>query len=56
MLNAEVRANGLGGVDRARLERAIAQVADAFALPSRPPAEQVFTDAYLPPAAARRVE
>ena len=56
MLNAEVRANGLGGVDRARLERAIAQVADAFALPSRPRAEQVFTDAYLPPAAARKVE
>jgi NitT/TauT family transport system substrate-binding protein len=56
MLNAEVRANGLGGVDRARLERAIEQVTDAFALPSRPRADQVFTDAYLPPAAARRVE
>jgi len=56
MLNAEVRANGLGGVDRARLERAIEQVTGAFALPSRPRVEQVFTEAYLPPAAARKAE
>lgn len=56
MLTAEVRARGLGGVDPARLERCIDQVVSALALPVRPGAAQVFTDAYLPPAAARRAE
>src|SRR5262249_42290087 len=50
MLNAEVRARGLGGVDPARLERCIEQVVGAFTLPARPRADSVFTDAYLPPA------
>jgi NitT/TauT family transport system substrate-binding protein len=56
MLNAEVQANGLGAIDRARMARAVDQLAEAFALPTRPTVDQVFTDAYLPAAAARRVE
>ena len=56
MLNAEVHANGLGAIDRARMARAVDQLAEAFALPARPTVDQVFTDAYLPAAAARKVE
>jgi NitT/TauT family transport system substrate-binding protein len=56
MVNEEVRRNGLGGIDAGRMQRAIDQVAQAFELPSRPTVAQVFTDAYLPPAAARRLE
>jgi NitT/TauT family transport system substrate-binding protein len=56
MLNDEVRRIGLGAIDPARMERAIAQVVQAFELPRQPTLAEVFTGAYLPPAAARRVE
>jgi hypothetical protein len=38
------------------MRRAIAQVVQAFELPVTPTVEQVFTSAYLPPAAARRLD
>jgi NitT/TauT family transport system substrate-binding protein len=56
MLNDEVRRNGLGGIDEARMRRAVEQVALAFELPSRPDVGQVFTGAYLPAAAARKLD
>lgn len=56
MVNNEVRRNGLGGIDPARMQRAIEQVAQAFELPARPAVAQVFTAEYLPPAAARRLD
>jgi NitT/TauT family transport system substrate-binding protein len=56
MVNDEVRRNGLGAIDAARMRRAIEQVVQAFALPAKPTVEQVFSGAYLPPAAARRLD
>jgi len=56
MINDEVRRNGLMGIDPARMQRAIDQVVQAFELPSKPTVAQVFNGAYLPPAAARKLE
>jgi NitT/TauT family transport system substrate-binding protein len=56
MVNDEVRRNGLGAIDTARMRRAIDQVVQAFELATKPTVEQVFTGAYLPPAAARRLD
>ncbi|MCB8889280.1 ABC transporter substrate-binding protein [Vreelandella malpeensis] len=47
------REHGVGGVDEARLEQAIALVADVFELPTVPSAEQVFTARFLPPVEER---
>ncbi|HSE92745.1 MAG TPA: ABC transporter substrate-binding protein [Methylomirabilota bacterium] len=56
MVNDEVKRNGLLGIDAARMQRAIDQVAQSFELPSKPAVAQVFTDAYLPPASARKLD
>ncbi|HSF05600.1 MAG TPA: ABC transporter substrate-binding protein [Methylomirabilota bacterium] len=56
MVNDEVRRNGLGAIDAARMQRAIDQVVQAFELPAKPTVEQVFSGAYLPPAAVRRLD
>lgn len=49
ILTSEVRRNGIGGVDPARLERSIDQVAEDFKFAKRPSAADVFDDAFLPP-------
>ncbi len=51
----DARANGAGAVDEARLANAIQLVADAYDLPEVPSADEVFTDAYLPPQAERMI-
>jgi NitT/TauT family transport system substrate-binding protein len=56
MVNDEVRKNGLLGIDQARMQRAIEQVVVSFELPSTPTVAQVFTGAYLPPAAERKLD
>ena len=56
MLNAEVKKNGFGAIDPARMQRAIDQVVQYFELPSKPTVGQVFTDKYLPQPAARKIE
>ena len=43
-----VTANGMGDVDKARLERALAQLAQALALKTVPKADDVFTAEFLP--------
>jgi NitT/TauT family transport system substrate-binding protein len=48
ILTEEVRRNGLGSVDKARLEETIKMVAEAFNLPKTPTVEEVFTDRFLP--------
>ena len=55
MVNPEVKRDGLGGIDPARMQRAIDQVVQAFELTSKPTVAQVFDSAYLPPAAARKL-
>ena len=56
MVNDEVRRNGLLGIDPARMQRAIDQVVVSFELGANPTVAQVFTGAYLPPAADRRLD
>jgi NitT/TauT family transport system substrate-binding protein len=56
MVNDEVRRNGLLAIDPARMQRAIEQVVVSFELGTRPTVAQVFTGAYLPPAADRRLD
>ena len=56
MVNDEVKKNGLLAIDPERMQRAIEQMVVAFELPSKPTVAQVFTGAYLPPAAERRLE
>lgn len=55
ILTPYVRANGMGGVDPARLERSVAQIAGALGLATAPAVADIWSDAYLPPAEARRL-
>lgn len=54
-LTAEVKANGVGHVDPARLDRSITQIGEAFKFTNRPKVDDVYTDAFLPPKAERMV-
>ena len=54
VLTPEVRANGYGAIDPARLEEAIGQIALTYAFKARPKAEAIFDPAFLPPASERR--
>jgi NitT/TauT family transport system substrate-binding protein len=45
--------SGVGGIDAARMEKAIDQVKEALELPRRPSVDEVFTDKFLPPASER---
>ncbi|KNG93058.1 ABC transporter substrate-binding protein [Pseudaestuariivita atlantica] len=51
-----VMANGLGGVDAARMEKALAQLAETYEFQNAPDASLYFTDAYLPDASARMLK
>ena len=55
ILTDEARRNGLGGVDPARLERSIDQIAEDFKFDKRPAAGDIFDDRFLPPVAARLI-
>ncbi len=57
ILTPEVKANGFGGVDLARLDRAIDQIGLTYAFKSaRPQAGDIFDASYLPPAAERKTD
>jgi NitT/TauT family transport system substrate-binding protein len=51
----DARANGIGHVDPARLDRAIEIVAQGFQLPRRPAAAEILDTRFLPPADTRRL-
>ena len=53
MVTAEVKANGFGAVDMARLEASIDQLALTYKFEGKPKASDIFDASYLPPAAAR---
>jgi len=55
IVTEEVRRNGLGAVDKARLERTIKAVVEAFGLPRTPSVDEVFTDRFLPPKEERTI-
>jgi NitT/TauT family transport system substrate-binding protein len=55
ILTGEVKRNGIGGIDPARLERSIDQIAEDFKFRKRPSAADIFDDAFLPPLGGRLV-
>lgn len=55
ILTPHVKANGMGAVDPARLQSAVQQIAQAVKLASVPKVEEIWTDAFLPPPADRRL-
>jgi NitT/TauT family transport system substrate-binding protein len=55
IMTDNVRANGISAVDPARLQTAIRAVEEAYNLPPRLEAAQIYTPDFLPPAAARRI-
>ncbi|MCC6949599.1 MAG: ABC transporter substrate-binding protein [Bradyrhizobiaceae bacterium] len=54
ILTDEVKKNGFGGVDLARLDGAIDQIALTFAFKAKPKAADIFDASFLPDAAARK--
>jgi NitT/TauT family transport system substrate-binding protein len=49
ILTGEVKRNGIGGVDPARLERSIDEVGQDFKFSRRPSAADIFDSSFLPP-------
>jgi NitT/TauT family transport system substrate-binding protein len=50
-----VKKNGLSVIDPARLQKALRTIEDAYGLPPKLTPERVYTDAFLPPIAERRI-
>jgi NitT/TauT family transport system substrate-binding protein len=55
ILTGEVQRNGIGGIDPARLDRSIDQIAEGFKFQKRPSAADVFDDTFLPPLGGRLI-
>jgi NitT/TauT family transport system substrate-binding protein len=55
ILTSEVRRNGLGGIDEARFERSIDQIAEEFKFRKRPAGTDVFDGSFLPPLNGRLI-
>jgi len=55
ILTGEVRRNGIGGVDPARLERSIDQIGEDYQFHKRPTATDIFDDSFLPPVGGRLI-
>jgi NitT/TauT family transport system substrate-binding protein len=55
ILTGEVKRNGLGGIDPARLERSIDQIGEEHKFKKRPQAVDIFDDSFLPPVAGRLI-
>jgi len=55
ILTGEVKHNGIGGIDTARFERSIDQIAEDFKFQKRPTAADIFDDSFLPPLNGRLI-
>lgn len=55
MVTDYVKANGVGGVDMARLAKSIDQIGDSIEFKNKPKPEDIFTSEFLPPAAERKL-
>ena len=49
ILTGEVRRNGIGGIDPARFERSLDQLAEDFKFQKRPHVTDIFDESFLPP-------
>src|SRR5260370_19094199 len=56
ILTPEARAEGLGGVDGARFDKAIDQIGLTYEFKARPKGADIFDSSSLPPAADRMVD
>jgi NitT/TauT family transport system substrate-binding protein len=56
ILTDDVRRNGLGGIDAARFDAAVSEIAEDHAFRKRPTAAEIFDDAFLPDAAGRHID
>jgi NitT/TauT family transport system substrate-binding protein len=56
ILTPEVKQDGFGGVELARLDKSIDQIALTFDFKSKPKAADIFDPSFLPPAADRKVD
>jgi NitT/TauT family transport system substrate-binding protein len=48
ILTAEVKRNGIGGIDPVRFERSVDQIGEDFKFQKRPSATDIFDDSFLP--------
>jgi NitT/TauT family transport system substrate-binding protein len=55
ILTGEVKHGGVGGIDPARFERSIDQLAENFKFRKRPSAADIFDDSFLPPLGGRLI-
>jgi NitT/TauT family transport system substrate-binding protein len=55
IVTPEVRANGFGAVDLARLAESIDQIGLVYTFKAKPKAEDIFDASFLPPASERKV-
>jgi len=56
MVTDWVKANGVGGIDPARMSKAIEQIADTYQFKNKQPTPaDIFTDRFLPPPAERKL-
>jgi NitT/TauT family transport system substrate-binding protein len=55
IVTPEVRADGLGAIDGARLNEALNQIALTYGFRAKPKAGDLFDPAFLPPAADRKI-
>ncbi len=56
VITPEVKANGLGAVTAERMQRSLAETAEAYGLPKVPAAADLFTSAFLPAKADRMLK
>lgn len=55
ILTGEVMRNGIGGIDPARFDRSIEEIAEDYTFQKRPSAADIFDDAFLPPLSGRLI-
>jgi NitT/TauT family transport system substrate-binding protein len=55
MITPWVKENGFGGIDKERFAKSLDQIGLTFEYKKKPKVEDIFTDQYLPPADARKV-
>jgi NitT/TauT family transport system substrate-binding protein len=55
IVTGEVQRNGIGGIDPARFDRSIDQIAEDFKFQKRPFAADIFDDSFLPPRGGRLI-
>jgi NitT/TauT family transport system substrate-binding protein len=55
IVTSEVQRNGIGGIDPARFDRSIDQIAEDFKFQKKPSAADIFDDSFLPPLDGRLI-